>query len=523
MNYRLYLIALFVCSGIILSFIIEPESSDAERVQADYLQNAREFHRQVSVLKNTLASANKNQIQQQFILTRSAYKKIEIFVEYFFPFYAGKLNGPPIPFFEESEPDMGEQQPMGMQLIESYIFPNILLSKKNDLLFQVKELDRYANELPEVNSSFAFDDSNTWDAIMEELYRVTATGITGFDSQVAANSLAENREVLKGMQTIISFYKKSFKDQGLDYEQFDNLLTKAEEYLSINTNFNDLDREVFIRSYLNPITKMVALYKTSKGYIDNPSSRFYSAIRKNNTLFARVAFNPYRFLDDYNSNAYKVFLGKKLFFDNRLSSGNNRSCASCHNPSLAFTDGLAKSKAIDGHTILPRNAPTIWNAALQRNLFYDSRSRTLEDQVMQVLNNANEMHGSADTSAKNILLLDEYKSLYTQAFPLAKSGDAAINICNAIASYERTLVSLNSKFDRHMRGEDILNKNEINGFNLFMGKAKCGTCHFMPLFSGAKPPRYYFIESEVIGVPASANKTKPTLDKDSGRFLITKQ
>ena len=57
-----------------------------------------------------------------------------------------------------------------------------------------------------------------------------------------------------------------------------------------------------------------------------------------------------------------------------------------------------------------------------------------------------------------------------------------------------------------MNGKPVLDKNEINGFNIFMGKAKCGTCHFLPLFSGAKPPRYYYIESEVIGVPADPNK-----------------
>ena len=74
-----------------------------------------------------------------------------------------------------------------------------------------------------------------------------------------------------------------------------------------------------------------------------------------------------------------------------------------------------------------------------------------------------------------------------------------------------------------MRGEKLLSSKEINGFNLFMGKAKCGTCHFMPLFSGAKPPRFYFIESEVIGVPATKNKRQPKLDSDSGRFLITRQ
>jgi cytochrome c peroxidase len=72
-----------------------------------------------------------------------------------------------------------------------------------------------------------------------------------------------------------------------------------------------------------------------------------------------------------------------------------------------------------------------------------------------------------------------------------------------------------------MRGQPVLNRAEINGFNLFMGKAKCGTCHFMPLFSGTKPPRYYYTETEVIGVPDKNNSTKNKLDEDEGRFAVT--
>ena len=145
----------------------------------------------------------------------------------------------------------------------------------------------------------------------------------------------------------------------------------------------------------------------------------------------------------------------------------------------------------------------------------------MEDQVLQVLNNAQEMHGSAKEVAEKILKIPAYSQIYATAYPGSKEQDAPANICNAIACYERTLVALNSKFDQHMNGTAVLNKNEANGFNLFMGKAKCGSCHFMPLFSGAKPPRYYYIESEVLGIPAKKGKRKATLDIDSGRFLIT--
>ena len=100
-------------------------------------------------------------------------------------------------------------------------------------------------------------------------------------------------------------------------------------------------------------------------------------------------------------------------------------------PGKAFTDGLKTSTTLDGHSSLLRNAPTILNAALQRNLFTDSRSHNLEEQVMQVLNNAKEMHGSAKETAKKIINLNEYKPLYEKAYPNTSSDNAAQNsACN---------------------------------------------------------------------------------------------
>jgi cytochrome c peroxidase len=92
---------------------------------------------------------------------------------------------------------------------------------------------------------------------------------------------------------------------------------------------------------------------------------------------------------------------------------------------------------------------------------------------------------------------------------------------NAIGSYIRSLVFLNSRFDEYMRGDKSkLSTEEINGFNLFMGKAKCGTCHYMPLFNGTFPPRFARIEAEVIGVPKS--KKENTIDPDMGRYAVLK-
>lgn len=494
----------------------------SKKIKEHYLFLEKDLIAAAKKLQQDLVNGNEKKLQEDFFSLRKAYKKTEPIIEYYFSFYAAKLNGPPIPFFEEAESDVAENIPAGMQVIEGLLFPHIT-DNGSALKEQVDELVRYAEELPAVNESFEFNDATVFDALMEEVYRITALGITGFDSQTAQNALPENAAALEGLLQYLAFYKEAY-DQQLP-GRFDSLqqhISAAIQYLSGNNNFNSFDRAGFITGYLNPIAKNIGAFKTVNKLADNPAGQYYSAIKKNNSLFNPGAFNPYRFLDDYDTSPAKITMGRLLFFDTQLSADNSRSCATCHQPGKAFTDGLKTSLALDGHTSLPRNAPTIWNTALQRNLFADSRSRNLEDQVMQVLNNAKEMHGTAQQAAEKIIVQEKYKLIYETAFPGSSTKDAAQNICNAIACYERTLIALNSRFDKHMNGQPQLTTDEINGFNLFMGKAKCGTCHFMPLFGGAKPPRYYYTESEVIGVPAATGKKKPQLDKDSGRYNYTR-
>lgn len=508
---------------LIYSFSNNEPVSPSLQVKERYLQLAGNFISATVALQNAVTTGNEKILKQKFFDTRNAYKKIEAITEYYFSFHAIKLNGPPIVFFEEDEADVPENIPTGMQVIEGLLFPSYNAKTKSQLKAQADELVRYAQELPTINESFEFNDANNFDAFIEELYRVAALGVTGFDSQTAQNAVPECAAALSGVQQLMLFYKKAFEESMPgSYDSLQQYFNTAQLYLNHSANFNSFNRAVFITNYINPLTKITGRYKTVHNLADNPAGMYYSAIKKNGSLFEKNAFNPYRFIDDYSSSAEKIELGRMLFFDTQLSSDNSRSCASCHQPGKAFTDGLKTSLAIDGHSQLPRNAPTIWNAALQRNLFADSRSRTLEEQVMQVLNNVKEMHGKAQEAAEKIVQQEKYKLLYQKAFTESPPANAAQNICNAIACYERTLIALNSRFDKYMNGENTaLSAEEINGFNLFMGKAKCGTCHFMPLFGGAKPPRYYYTESEVLGVPEAAITKKAVLDKDSGRYKYT--
>jgi cytochrome c peroxidase len=114
-----------------------------------------------------------------------------------------------------------------------------------------------------------------------------------------------------------------------------------------------------------------------------------------------------------------------------------------------------------------------------------------------------------------------YAELFRNAYPKDRLPITAYNIANAISSYIRTLTAMNSRFDQYINGVSTsLSEDEKKGFNLFTGKAKCATCHFVPLFNGLVPPQFTETESEVIGVPKKANKK--VLDEDEGKSNFTR-
>ncbi len=253
-----------------LSFIINNSSNKVETavlVKEYYHSSHKNFITACRILQEAFASGNEKKTQLAFIQVRLAYKKTEVFTEYFFAFYASKFNGPPITFFEDKEADIGEQQPHGMQLIESFIFPHIDTTKYSILQFEIAELLRYAEESITVTESEAFDNNNIIDAVMEELYRITALTITGFDSAVLLNSINEAKASIQSLAAIIGFYKKDIEAE-LSKEQAENLkqlFAKAIEYLDKQKSFNAFNRMDFTRNYLNPIASIIGSYKTAPG------------------------------------------------------------------------------------------------------------------------------------------------------------------------------------------------------------------------------------------------------------------
>ncbi|HRP55440.1 cytochrome c peroxidase [Agriterribacter sp.] len=460
-------------------------------------------------------------VRQTFLRSRLLFKTFEWAAMYFAADLTERLNGVPVQEIENADlldPSLARAiDPVGLQVIEELIYPEYDTAGKKELIAEVQYLITNTEYLV---AYFAGHELAGWrilDAAKLEVFRIIALGITGFDNGLSLNSTEESAAALKSLRTMLSHYT-SRKNKTALLQDIDSAIA----YLRHHPDFDSFNRAAFITRFANKISAGIAQLERS---LPGPEIRYNRMLKQEaGTLFDAGAFNVDAFSPGpaFHITADKAALGEKLFYDASLSGTGTRSCASCHRPELAFTDGLAQHADIhDPAKRLKRNVPTLLNAALQSNYFYDMRALTLEDQVRDVISSKMEMDGSMDAIIQYVSANKGYRSLFAGAFPASpkKNEISADEVANALASYIRSLTKLNSRFDAYMQGnEQALSAQELNGFNLFMGKAKCATCHFIPLFNGVKPPKYIAGETEVLGVPASLADS--TLDPDRGYYDV---
>jgi len=186
---------------------------------------------------------------------------------------------------------------------------------------------------------------------------------------------------------------------------------------------------------------------------------------------------------DNSTTPGKVALGKQLFFDPRLSGDNTKSCASCHQPEKAFTDGLPRAKGATGKE-LSRNTPTLLNVGFYSAYFWDGRAGSLEEQALFPIQSPDEMNQDLAALEKELQAVPGYVSQFQAVFG---SRVTAANVAKALAAFERTLVSRNSPFDRYLAGnKSALSEEAERGWELFRGAAECIRCHNGPNFSDSK-------------------------------------
>jgi cytochrome c peroxidase len=515
------------------------ESSTSQQAKVIFLQDIDSLYSKVEKLKNIiLTNASEKEIQQVFFEARSAYKSIEFLAEVYNPFTAKKLNQPALNEVELDAPDV-IIPPEGFQVIEELVFP-YTIENKEELIEQVGITLANVTHLKHSSEATDLTDAHIFDAMRLEMFRLITLGISGFDSPIAKNSLPEAMAVLATLKKYIALYEKpthlhnfqlvaNTSENIEEYTKLWHKLDQAEKYINKFNDFDSFNRAYFITKFANPLAEMLLDYQMKLGIKPFEEHRFLKTTAK--TLFEENAFDETFFAPTYSrqyaKNQHVIDLGKTLFYDPILSGNNQRNCASCHQLDKAFTDGLPKSKSFDGRGFISRNAPTLLNAGLQASLFYEGRVAYMEDQITDVLSAKDEMHSSVKEVVNKLNQDKNYRLLFQKAFATQeKNTQSQITeeqFKIALATYLRSLQSLNSRFDKYMRGDKTqLTAQEINGFNLFMGKAKCGTCHFMPLFNGTVPPVFDKAETEIIGVPAKPDTANAQIDPDKGKFNITK-
>ncbi|MGB3802103.1 MAG: cytochrome c peroxidase [Lewinella sp.] len=490
----------------------------------DALQTVSDrFHRDLDLFATEVKTYRKlcetgvpiQHLRAQHLRTLTAFKRCEYLLEYLEPVTVRQhLNGAPLPKIEPKVPEIVVIDPVGLQVLDELVFDDS--PEWEAIQEQVRKLSVASKQVTTYYGNIRLQHRHIFEGAREEAIRIFTLGVTGFDTPGSVAAIGEGLTALQTLADGLEPYYPFIGEQNPAVaREIRDAFTRGISLLE-RGQFATFDRLTFLREAVNPLTKYLPvaqrLLEIETAHDDPRLSHpvnadahsLFSADFLHADYYARTETGP---LGDR-----RLALGELLFFDPVLSKGLNLSCASCHNPGRAFTDGKQKS--------FVRNAPTLVNSVYADRYFYDLREEFLDRQIRHVVVDTLEFATNFTDIADRLAQSAAYRELFAEAY-----GDhpdyqlSAWSISDALAQYVQSLTAMDSPFDRYARGEtDELAPRVQEGFNLFMGKAVCGTCHFAPTFSGLVPPFYAENETEVLGVPDSATVTGATLDSDPGRI-----
>lgn len=512
---RLLCCVIVPCLLITLLSFTQERKPGMEQVRYHYEQHLQQLSRNLVQFSKDLEQQDTFLWRADFAACRKEYKYAEYLVVCRFPLLAQRMNGPALPEVEPA--DFYETGlPTGFQVLEEHLYGTEVLRRVTAMQKEIKHLLAYTRIIQSQTATIPFSASLIYDALRLNLYTLAAKGITGFDSPVALLSLDEGVHTLRATREVLIAMDRIDPTLEQQLKQCIGLLQDTA------VSFETFDFAAFFTRAYNPLLQALHQQQRENGVAFIRDKR---AVKTTTASFLTAgAFDPYFFAPEAVAPASPelIRLGQILFADNTMSRG-GRSCQSCHAPGRAFTDGLAVNRSLQRDEGLMRNTPSLSYAALQPALFYDVRVTYLEQQAHDVLLNKEEMDASLEQALAGFKKKGQIRQAFAKAFPGNARPFTQDNIISALAAYQRQLPSFRSAFDRYMFGDTLaMNREQLAGFNLFMGKAKCGTCHFMPLFNGAVPPFYDKIDSEILGVPAAPDTIHARADKDLGAYYYFK-
>lgn len=532
-KYTLAVMLLALLLGSLTSSFERERTLPLDAIQAQYRQDLHALGDAIEGLRHAAAALDTTaqraaELRSAFLATRHAYKRLEFLLAYLDPQAATfHLNGAPLPKLEPNVPEVSVLPPSGLQPIDEIVFGDAPHVEQAALLDLTDKIDQQYQTVQQIQRSAYFSDRQVFEAVRFQLVRILSHGITGFDTPASLHALPEARTSLISLEAAMQPYLAYLKPQDADLAQrVAALYTDAIAYLGQHDDFDTFDRLHFIRDYLNPLFKETLAVQQRLGVetIYEVSRAKHPVNYLAQDIFARDFLDKYyyiRLTPQQDSDRLRE-LGRMLFYDPVLSANNQRACASCHDPQKGFTDGRTKSLAFDRQSAIQRNAPTLLNSIHADRLFYDLRVDEFDLQVDHVVHADDEFHTDYATIADKLNQSETYRAWFAEVFAPMGAQETVINrstINIAIMAYVKELLSYDSPLDQYIRRErEDYPAAAARGFNLFMGKAACGTCHFAPTFSGLVPPLFEENEAEVIGVPATTDTMHPVLDPDLGKW-----
>jgi cytochrome c peroxidase len=348
---------------------------------------------------------------------------------------------------------------------------------------------------------------------------------TGFECPDTNQIVPELKSMLRGVN---DYYLKhnSMHQRYLVSSPYLELYQKMIKFVDNQPNFySSFNHYTFIQDYVNP------LFQLNQEFIVNYQLRSSSFVDYSLNKTAKSIFSKQLYNGQYTKGIYAQIVdplilkdledfGKSLFFDPILSGNNERSCASCHRPDQGFTQTNRRTSVhMDGFKSLERNSISLINSQFNHLIMVDGVHTTLQDQAIGVMTNPDEMNSQLEDVLQKVLSCKDYKKTLKKflKFTPQEPTPSIRHIASALTYYYGTFGTYTAPFDDAMNRVATVSKEVKNGFNLFMSRSQCATCHFAPQFNGVKPP-YIGSEFEVLGVPHDSLYSK--LDTDLGRAKV---
>jgi cytochrome c peroxidase len=453
---------------------------------------------------------------------------MDLWFRYLEPVAYKKINGPlPVEWetevFEKFEKPY-KREGAGLTLAALYLDEEKI--EKNKLLELIQNsidatkvfaADSITNELKKPDHFF----------LCNRLFLLNLAAIysTGFECPDTTRIIPELQSMLQDVYTTSIAFNSGFPQTPLT-ENYLSVFKNAIQFANAQpVNYSQFDHFTFIKQFVNPLFAMNQQL-IRQYHISSRSNVDYCLTKTSTSIFSKTLYN--------GQNSKGIFIrvtdeqvlseldrvGKLLFYDPILSGNNMRSCISCHLSTEFFTDTASTTALQYNRTgMLERNSPSLLNAPYNHLLMLDGKHITMKDQAKAVITNPKEMGADEQEVLQKIVSCKEYKGTFKKLLMYTPQEKEITmeHITSAITFYYSKFSKCSSTFDEAMNTDKVLDQEAKRGFNVFMSKAQCGTCHFVPQFNGVKPP-YVSSEFEVLGIPSDT--TYQALSNDKGRFEI---